>query len=188
MTRSAHVTAQHWTRKKAFKALLSLLVLALLAVTLQSLVYSGASFTATSSNAASVFTAGSLSHTNSQAGLVVLDASCLRPGVSKEGTVTITGGGTLTGAYSLTKGAVVDTSAGGLLSRTLVLLVQEVGAPAPVYQGSISGWTTGIALGAIAPGASRTYLVRLTYPAGAADSALDGTSLSIPLTFAGVSS
>jgi hypothetical protein len=182
------VTARHLTRRKAGKALLSLLVLALLAFTLQSLVFSGASFTATSSNAANVFTAGSLSHTNSHDGLVILDASYLRPGVSKEGTVTITGGGSLSGTYTLTKGAVVDSSAGELLSQTLVLLVQEVGAATPIYQGSISGWTTGLALGVIAPGTSRTYLVRLTYPAAAANGALDGTALSIPLTFTGVSS
>jgi hypothetical protein len=181
------MTAKHVTKTKAGKGLLSLLVLALLAFTLQSLVFSGASFTATSSNAASIFTSGSLSHTNSAADLVILDASYLRPGVSKEGTVTITGGGTLSGTYTLSKGAVVDSSAGGLLSQTLVLLVQEVGAPAPIYQGSISGWTTALALGVIAPGASRTYLVRLTYPAAAANSALDGTALSIPLTFTGVS-
>ena len=60
------MTAKHLTRTKAGKALLSLVVLALLAVALQSLVFSDASFTAGSANPANVFTAGSLSHTQLQ--------------------------------------------------------------------------------------------------------------------------
>ena len=45
------MTAKHLTRTKAGKALLSLLVLAVLAVTLQTLVFSDAKFTTASSNA-----------------------------------------------------------------------------------------------------------------------------------------
>ncbi len=110
------MTAKHLTRTKAGKAFLSLVVLALLAVALQSLVFSDASFTARSANPANVFTAGSLSHTNSMADQVVLDASYLRPGLSKTGSLTIAGGGTLTGAYTLSKASLVDTSG---ISRSL---------------------------------------------------------------------
>lgn len=180
------MTAKHLTRTKAGKALLSLVVLALLAVALQSLVFSGASFTAGSANPVNVFTAGSLSHTNSKAGLVIVDASNLRPGMSKEGTVTITGAGTLTGIYSLSKGVVVDNPAGPGLSKTLVLFIQQSGVPTPLYDNRVDLMPATLALGTIASGASRTYTVRLTYPTAAANPALQGASMTLPLQFAGV--
>lgn len=181
------MTAKHPTRTRARKALLSLVVLALLAVALQSLVFSDASYTAGSSNPANVFTAGSLSHTNSMGGQVVFDAAYLRPGVGKEGTVTLTGEGTLTGLYTLSKGAVVDDPVDPGLSKTLVLLVQEVGAPAPIYNDTVDRMPM-LTLGAIAPGVARTYLLRLTYPASGANRALDGATMSLTLTFEGTSS
>lgn len=180
------MTAKHLTRTKAGKALLSLVVLALLAVALQSLAFSDASFTAGSVNPANVFAAGSLSHTNSKAGQVVVDATDLRPGVSMEGTVTITGGGTLTGFYTLSKGAVVDDPVDPGLSKTLVLFIQEAGAATPLYDDRVDLMPPTLALGTIAPGASRTYTVRLTYPAAAADPSLQGAAMTLPLQFTGV--
>ena len=60
------MTVKHLTRTRAGKAFLSLVVLALLAVALQSLVFSNASFVSGSTNPGNVFTAGSLSHENSR--------------------------------------------------------------------------------------------------------------------------
>jgi hypothetical protein len=181
------VTAKHLTRTKAGKALLSLVVLALLAVALQSLAFSDASFTAGSANPANVFTAGSLSHTNSRAGQVIVDAADLRPGMSKQGTVTITGAGTLPGLYALNKGTVVDNPASPGLSRTLVLFIQETGVATPLYNNTVDLMPASLTLGTIAPGAARTYLVRLTYPTAGADPALQGASMTLPLQFTGVS-
>jgi hypothetical protein len=180
------VTARHPTQTKAGKALISLVALALLAVALQSLVFSDASFTAGSANPANVFTAGSLSHTNDKAGVVIVDASNLRPGTSKEGTVTILGTGTLPGLYSLNKGAVVDSPATPGLSGTLDLLIQESGAGTPLYNGRVSLLPASLTLGALAPGQSRTYTVRLTYPLARANAALQGATMVLPLQFAGV--
>lgn len=180
------MTAKHLMTTKAGKALLSLVVLALLAVALESLVYSDASFTAGSANPANVFTAGSLSHTNDKAGAVIVDASDLRPGMSKEGTVTITGTGTLTGVYSLNKGAVVDDPATPGLSTTLDLFIQEAGATTPLYDDRVSLLPATLALGPIAPGASRTYMIRLTFPLARADGALQGATMTLPLQFMGV--
>jgi len=181
------VTAQHLTRTKAGKALLSLVGLALLALALESLVYSDASFTAGSANPANTFTAGSLSHTNDKAGTVIVDASDLRPGMSKEGTVTITGTGTLTGAYALNRGAVVDDPATPALSSTLDLFIQESGSATPLYDGRVSAMPATLTLGPIAPGTARTYTVRLTYPLARADAALRGATMVLPLQFVGVS-
>jgi hypothetical protein len=180
------VTARHLTRTKAGKALLSLVVLALLAVALQSLVFSDASFTAGSANPANVFTAGSLSHTNSKAGQIVLDASYLRPGLSKNGSLTITGSGTLTGVYALSKAGLVDTPASPGLSNTLTLLIQDVtSGTTTLYSGTAAAFTSR-PLGSIAPGVSRTYRFTLTYPAASANAALQGATMALRLQFAGV--
>ena len=180
------MTAKHLTKTKAGKALVSLVALALLAVALQSLVFSDASFTAGSANPANVFTAGSLSHTNDKAGTVIVDASNLRPGQSKEGTVTIAGTGTLTGVYTLSKGTVVDNPATPGLSRTLRLLIQENGVATPLYDNTVALMPATLTLGPIAPGQSRTYTVRLTYRTQDANPALQGATMTLPLQFTGV--
>ena len=164
-------------------------VLALLALTLQSVVFSNASFTAGSSNPGNAFTAGSLSHVNSNPGTVVLDASRLRPGQSKSGTLTITGGGSVTGAYTISKASVVDTPALPGLSNALTLLIRDVtgGAPATLYNNGTVAAFSSVPAGSIAPGAQSTYEFTLTYPLAAANSALQGDSMILTLQFTGVS-
>jgi hypothetical protein len=180
------VTVKHLPRTKAGKAFLSLVVLALLAVALQSLVFSSASYVSGSSNPGSVFTAGSLSHTNSMAGAVVLDAAYLRPGLSKNGSLTITGGGSLTGVYTLSRASLVDTPSSPGLSNTLTLTIQDVtSGTTTLYSGTVAAFTS-CSLGSIPTGAARTYRFTLLYPAGSADSALDGATMALRLTFTGV--
>jgi len=179
------VTAKHLTTTKAGKALLSLVVLALLAVALQSLVFSNASFVSGSANPGNSFTAGSLSHTNSRADQVVLDASYLRPGLSKNGSLTITGGGSLTGVYTLTKASLTDTSSSLALSNTLTLTIQDVTSTTTLYRGTVAAFTS-CSLGSIAAGDVRTYRFTLLYPAASANSALDGATMALGLTFTGV--
>jgi spore coat-associated protein N len=185
-SKERHVTAKHPTRTKAGKAMLSLVVLALLAVALQSLVLSDASFTAGTANPANIFAAGSLSHTNTKAGTVIVDAANLRPGQSKEGRVTIADTGTLAGVYALSKGTVVDTPATPGLSRTLRLLIQEDGVAAPLYDNTVALMPATLTLGPIAPGLSRSYTVRLTYRTQDANPALQGATMTLPLQFTGV--
>ena len=179
------MTAKHLTRTKAGKALLSLVVLALLAVALQSLVFSDASFVSGSANPGNSFTAGSLSHINSGADQVVLDASYLRPGLSKKGSLTITGGGSLTGVYTLSKATLADAPSSPGLSNTLTLTIQDVtSGTTTLYTGTVAAFTS-CALGSIATGVTRTYRFTLLYPAASADSALDGATMALRLTFTG---
>lgn len=180
------MTAKHLTRTKAGKAFLSLIVLALLAVTLQSLVFSSASYVSGKSNAGNIFTAGSLSHTNSRANQVVLDASYLRPGLSKNGSLTITGSGSLTGVYTLSKATLADTPSLPGLSNTLTLTIQDVtSGTTTLYSGTVAAFTS-CSLGSIATGVARTYRFTLLYPAASANSALDGATMALRLTFTGV--
>jgi spore coat-associated protein N len=181
------VIAKHLMRTKAGKALLSLLVLAFLAVTLQSLVFSDASFTKTSGNPGNAFTAGTLAHANSKAGQVVLDATNIRPGQTKTGTLTITGGGDLTGTYTLTKVSLVDTPASPGLSNALTLQIQDVTSGSTSLYNGVAASFTSASLGTIAPGVVRTFQFSLFFPTTPANSALQGDSMTLTLQFAGAS-
>ena len=128
------VTTRQLTGTKAGKGLLSLLVLALLALTLQSVVFSGASFTVGSTNPGECF------HRR------LLVAYQLKPwhcrarrlqapsGPEQERHADDRGGGSVTGAYTISKASVVDTPALPGLSNALILLIRDVtGAPATLY-------------------------------------------------------
>lgn len=171
---------------KVKKAFLTLVVLALLAVALQSLVFSGASFTSSSGNPGNTFTAGTFGHTNSEDGVLMIDAAGLWPGASKTGTLTISGTGDFSGAYTLTKASVGDTPAAPGLSNALTLRIEDItGAPQTLSDTTVAGFNT-VSLGAIAPGASRQYRFTLAYPTAAADTALQGASMTLHLQFTGV--
>jgi len=180
------VTAKRFTGTKAGKAVTSLLALGLLAVALQSVAFSSAAYTAGSANPANVFVAGTLSHTNSAEGQVLLDASLLQPGESRSATVDITGAGTVTGVYTIGRVSLVDTPAAPAVSEALALRVEDVtGAAVTLYDGAASDFTT-VAAGSIAPGETRTYRLTVTYPAASADPALQGASMALRLQVTGV--
>ena len=173
---------------KVKKAFLTLVVLALLAVALQSLVFSGASFTSSSGNPGNTFTAGTFGHTNSKDGVLVIDATGLWPGCgAKTGTLTITGTGDFSGAYTLTKAGVVDTPADPGLSNALTLRIEDItGTAVTLSNTTVAGFNT-VSVGTIASGASRQYRFTLTYPTAAANAALQGASMTLRLQFMGVS-
>jgi hypothetical protein len=172
---------------KVKTAFLTLVVLALLAVALQSLVFSGASFTSSSGNPGSTFTAGTFGHTNSKDGVLVIDAAGLWPGGSaKTGTLTIAGTGDFNGAYTLTKAGVVDTPAAPGLSSALTLKIEDItGAAVTLSNTTVASFTT-VSLGTIASGASRQYCFTLTYPTAAANTDLQGDSMTLDLQVTGV--
>src|SRR5918911_1099079 len=80
----------------------------------------GADFTASSANPANTFSAGTLSISNSKEGAAVLTASGLRPnGTAATGTVDIENTGDLSGLFSLSRTAPVDSDGGNPLSGKL---------------------------------------------------------------------
>jgi len=171
---------------KVKNAFLTLVVLALLAVALQSLVFSGAGFTSADGNPGSILTAGNLGHTNSKDGQLVVDATGILPGGSKVGTLTISGTGDLSGAYTLAKTGVVDAPAAPGLSSALVLTVEDITvAPRTLSSTTVAAFAS-VSLGVLAPGEARQYRVTLAFPAGAADPGLQGASTELGLHFTGV--
>jgi spore coat-associated protein N len=108
--------------KLALGALLTLLLAA------GAVVGSGADFTASSANPSNTFAAGTLSMVNSKDGIAVLTASDMRPGgPTSTGTVDIENTGSLSGAFTLSRTAPVDSDGGNPLSGKLNLTVVDCG-------------------------------------------------------------
>lgn len=171
-------------------SLATLLVLALLAVTLQSAVYSGASFLSSTSDLGHVVVAGSVSHTNDRTGVAILSAANLYPGASRWGEVTLTGGEDVPAGYSVVNLGATDTPDTPGLAAVLRLRIADVtGAPPtpPVlYDGALGAFGT-VGLATIAPTESRAFRFTLSWPATAADPALQGAGTTVQLQFVGVS-
>ena len=105
----------------ALGALLTLLLAA------AAVVGSGADFTASSANPANTFAAGTLTISNSKEGAAVLSASGLKPGNSATGTVDIENTGDLSGVFTLSRTAPVDSDGANPLSGKLNLTIVDCG-------------------------------------------------------------
>jgi hypothetical protein len=89
---------------------------------------SGADFTASSANPANTFASGTLSILNSAEGTAVLSASNLRPaGTPAVGVVDIENTGTLSGDFTLSRSAPVDSDPANPLSGKLNITVVDCG-------------------------------------------------------------
>lgn len=179
----------HGRCRRAFvgRTLFTLAVLALLAWTLQSLVFSGANFAGTEESAGHTFAAGSVSHTNSHADAFIIDVEPFRPGASRTQTVTITGGPDVPAAYTVSRLSVVDEPVGAALSSVLQLRIEDVTtATQTLYEGTLADFTVAN-LGVLADGEQRVLQFTLTYPAAAATRELQGASTLVELEFVGVS-
>lgn len=163
----------------------SLVVLALLAVTLQALVFSGANFSDTDSASAS-FTAGSVSHDNPAAGSFVLKADPIWGGGSKTETLRITGGPDVPATYVLTCTEITDNPTSAAFSTVLQLHIRDVTNGVDLHYDVAANFVSAN-LGVIAPGEFRDYEFTLTYPAASANRSLMGASMTMDLEFVGVS-
>ena len=169
-----------------WRGFLSLVVLAGLTFTLQSVAFSGATYTAGSATPVNVFVAGRLTHTNDQDGRLMIRASDLLPRTSAAGTMTLTATGSLNGVFTLSAANLVNTPAAPRLSDVVTLVVEDItGTPRTLYTGSVSAFTT-VSLGLIGPGAARTYRITLAYPAGTIDASLQGATLTLSLLVTGM--
>jgi spore coat-associated protein N len=118
---------------------------------------------------------GAVHVSNSRAGQAVIDASDVRPGDSTTGTVTIGNDGDAAGTFLV---AVTDLQA-GMLSEAVAIEIGEAGAGAPRYDGPLDELDQ-VGLGTLAPGAERTFQVRLTL-ADTAGNELQGAQLTFGL-------
>jgi hypothetical protein len=90
---------------------------------------SGADFTATSANPSNSFATGTLTISNSKPASFIMQAAGMKPGdAARVGTVDIGNAGTLSGAFTLTRGTIVDSDTGNPLSGKLNVTVVDCGA------------------------------------------------------------
>ena len=146
-----------------------LVAMAALLLAVSVIIGSGASFTSTSANPSSVFTAGNLSHSNSKAGSAILTASKMKPGDIVTGAVAITNDGDLPGTFTLSTSNLTDTAVApytGKLSDVLTLKIMD--GATQIYSGAIkSVGTITLPGGAWAPAVAHTYDFSVTFPNGA---------------------
>jgi spore coat-associated protein N len=159
---------------------------------------SGANFNSTSANPSNVFTAGTISSSNSKASAAILTASNIVPGNTATGTVDIKNTGSASGTFTLAATPPVDTASPALagspaprLSKKLTLTIVDQGDPActtacpaftTVYTGTIFAQPATIALGAFPAGATHRYVFTMTFPDGGtagADNAYQGASTTV---------
>ncbi len=108
--------------KLALGALLTLLLAA------GAVVGSGADFTASSANPNNTFASGTLSISNSREGLSILTASNMRPGdPATVGLVDIKNTGSLSGVFTLVRGALTNTDTTNPMSGKLNVNVTDCG-------------------------------------------------------------
>ncbi len=155
-------------RKSRRRVLVGGALIAMLIIASAFLVGSGAIFTSTSANPGNVFTAGILTHSNSNAGGAILTAGPMKPGDTETGTVTIENTGDLSGNFSL---AMVQTGGaagtyGGYLYDVLDLTIEDTSTLVTVYSGKMNGFPMFVALGTWAPNASHEYLFTVHFPDG----------------------
>lgn len=170
--------------------------LAALAVTLAAAgvaVGSGADFTSQSANPSNVFSAGTLTMTNSAANAAVFSPSNMKPGAPDQtGSVDIKNTGSLPGTFSLSRDSVAVTDAGtaedgGSMDKKIDLTVTDCGlfsgATAPscaagtvVYEGTLADMPSK-ALGTFAAGDQHRYQFA-AHLDGSADNTYQGDSVS----------
>jgi spore coat-associated protein N len=156
---------------------------------------SGANFNSTSANPSNVFTAGTISQSNSKANAAILTASNIVPGATATGTLIIKNTGSANGTFTLTHTAPVDVPVSPGLSTDLQLTIVDQGDPTCVtacpanvtlYSGTIAAEPATIALGAFTPNQQHQYLFTMTFPNNGttgADNAYQGASTSVGYTF-----
>ncbi|MGH2741950.1 MAG: hypothetical protein ACRDN8_05580, partial [Thermoleophilaceae bacterium] len=172
--------------------------LGLLMVAAAVAVGSGANFSSTSASPSNVFSAGSLSQSNSAADAAILTASRLKPGDSVNGTVDIENTGKVSGVFSLAKSGVVDVPSDPALSQKLTLKIEDLGdptctsgCPAAVtkYNGTPATMGT-VALGTFAEDEAHRYKFTVTFPDGGssgADNAYQGATTRVDYTWTATS-
>jgi spore coat-associated protein N len=159
---------------------------------------SGANFNASSANPSNVFSAGTISQSNSKSGQAVLTASSMKPGGTATGTVDIKNTGSVAGAFTLSQSNLTNTPASPALSSKLTIVITDQGDPActtgcpaasTVYSGTLAGMGN-VALGTFAAGATHRYQFVATFPDGGsngADNGYQGAQTSVDYAFTAAS-
>jgi spore coat-associated protein N len=167
------VGSRHW---------LLLAALALTSLALGTAIFSGASFTSKSANSASL-AAASVKISSSPANQAIVGASGMKPGESREGTISIGNQGDVTGTVTL--------NATGLTGATLASVVElriddTTSGTTKEWSGKLGSFSS-VGLGSFAAGETRKYRFTLSWPSGSNEASLQGLSTSLTFNWEGTS-
>jgi uncharacterized RmlC-like cupin family protein len=167
------IHSRHW---------LLLAALALASLALGSAMFSGASFTSKSANTASL-AAGSVQLSSSRQNQAIVEASGMKPGATREGTISIGNQGNVAGTVTLKATGL----SGAALASALELTVYDVtGASTQVWSGKLASFSS-VGLGSFAAAQTRTYRLVLAWPAASNEASLQGASTSLTFQWTGSS-
>lgn len=157
--------------------------LALVSLALGSAIFSGARFTSKSANSASLV-AASIQLSSSAPNQAIVAATGMRPGDSREGTISIGNQGTAAGTVTLKATGLT----GAALASVIDLKVDDMtgGGSTQKWSGKLGSFSS-VALGSLAAGTTRTYRIALSWPAAASDASLQGASTSLTFQWSGSS-
>ncbi|MEE4274528.1 MAG: TasA family protein [Thermoleophilia bacterium] len=162
-----------------------LIAIAALLIALVAVVGSGAYFTSVSSNPDNVFTAGVLTHDNSDADSAFMTIDDMVPGETRTGSVTLTNTGSVDGDLWLTQTSFVDTPGGNGGNLSDVLDIEITQGATVVYSGPLNLMGTEAA-GTLAVGIATQYDWAVTFPDGGlpggattGDNAYQGSSVDV---------
>jgi hypothetical protein len=124
------------------RAALTLLgALLLLAVAVQSVASTGASLWTRTFDPANLFAAGKVVLGNDKKGALIVDAPYLRPGESSPtATVTLSNGGDVRGAVTVTRDTVADTPTSPSFSSIVRLAIVDDATGRPSTRGPCGAW------------------------------------------------
>lgn len=155
--------------------------LALVSLALGSAIFSGATFTSKSANSASLV-AASIQLSSSAPNQAIVAATGMRPGDSRQGTITIGNKGTAAGTVILKASGLAGTA----LAAAIDLKIEDTtgGGSTQVWSGKLGAFGS-VDLGSFAAAASRIYKFTLSWPAAANEASLQGASTSLTFQWSG---
>jgi hypothetical protein len=150
---------------------------------------SGADFTASSANPANTFAAGTLTIGSTRNATAILAAANMRPGdPATTGVVDIENTGSLSGAFTLSHGAVGDSDSSNPLSAMLDVVVTDCratcddGDDVDTYTGTLAAMGQDIQLGTYEPAEKHRYRFSVSLN-GLAGNAYQGDSATVQFDF-----
>lgn len=156
---------------------------ALLALALGSVLFSGATFSSKSANSASL-AAASVRLSSSAPNRAIVAAAGMRPGDARQGAIAIGNEGTAPATVTLR----ASDLTGPALAAAIDLEIEETSGAGstPRWNGRLADFAS-VGLGSFAPGASRTYRFRLSWPMVRDDPSLQGASTALSFHWSGSS-
>ncbi|HEX3324144.1 MAG TPA: hypothetical protein VHR65_03240 [Solirubrobacterales bacterium] len=161
---------------------LLLATLALVSLALGTAMFSGASFSSKSANTASL-AAGNIKLSSSSPNQAIVAASGMKPGDSRQGTISIGNQGDVAGTVTLEASGLTGTALAAVIDLTIE---DTTSGTTQKWSGKLGSFSS-VGLGSFAAEATRSYRITLSWPSGSNEASLQGLSSSLTFHWSGSS-